>query len=78
MNWLRYATTKIALRKGLLRSDIHIAFPPQQAMPSDVQIEPLVKSFLEVATIRGLDIVGIVSDWLYPGQVGQRLVTEKI
>lgn len=78
--WLSLAKEqmlKTSLRKGLLRSDIHIAFPSKVEMFDDMQISALVKNFLQVATIRGLDIVGIVSDWLRPGQLAQQLVNEK-
>jgi len=76
-SWLKIASEKFALRKGLLRSDIHVAVPSKNVIADDLQLENLMKSFLQVATIRGLDIIGIVSDWLRPGQIAQNIAKQK-
>lgn len=77
LNMAREKMIKMSLRKGLLRSDIHIAFPSRVEAYDDTHLSVLIKNFLEAASLRGLDIVGIVSDWLRPGQLAQQLVQEK-
>jgi hypothetical protein len=76
-SWLKTALNKVALRKNMLRSDMHIAFPSKNELFDKYQIENLVHSFLEASTARGLDIIGIVSDWLYPGEVAKKIVKQK-
>jgi len=73
--WLKFAKNMIkkSLRKNELRSDIHIAVPGRNEVFDDFQLYPLMNSFLQAATVRSLDIIGIVSDWLHPGQLARQI-----
>ena len=72
MSWLKFA-----LRKNFFRCDMHISFPPYYEISQETFLRPLVIDFLQAATMRGLDLICLVSDWLRPGQLAQEVIQQK-
>jgi len=69
--------TRTALRGNQLRVDLHVSVPGQAEIADPQFIKSAVNSFLIAATQRGLDIVGIISDWLLPGKIARQLAQEE-
>ena len=69
MSWYRYARTTTALRKHMMRVDLHV-HAGDEADYTDEQIkEDAIRSILSAAVIKGLDVIGIVAhDGLTMGQ----------
>lgn len=72
IGWLKYA-----IRKNFLRVDVHVSFPPQYEVSDPAYAKSMCQDYLEAATLRGLDLVCIISDWLYPGRVAQEIIQQK-
>jgi hypothetical protein len=66
-----------SLRKNDIRSDIHVVAPTKKSGYDLIQLRSIVQGFLLAATARSLDVIGLVSDWLLPGQIAQEIAREK-
>lgn len=68
---------KLAIRTSYLRVDPHIMFPSRNELSDPLMIRNMVVDFLQAASRRGLDMIFIVSDWLYPGKIARAIVKDK-
>lgn len=68
---------KLAIRTSYLRVDPHIMFPPKRNLSDPLMVRNMIMDFLQAASRRGLDMIFIVSDWLYPGQLARSIVQGK-
>jgi len=78
--WLKTAkemAIRTALRRGDLRADMRIRLPSRAEMGTDEELYVYLHQFMTIATVRGLDVIGVVSDWLRPGQVAQYIAQQK-
>jgi hypothetical protein len=78
--WLKIAkemSLRTALRRGDLRADMRVRLPSRAEVGTDEELYVLLHQFMTVATVRGLDVIGVISDWLRPGQVAQYIAQQK-
>jgi len=78
--WLKIAkemAVRTALRRGDLRADLRVRLPARAEIGTDEELYVLLHQFMTAATVRGLDVIGIVSDWLRPGQIAQYIAQQK-
>lgn len=68
---------KLAIRTSYLRVDPHIMFPSKMELSDPLMIRNMVVDFLQAASRRGLDMIFIVSDWLYPGKIAKAIIKDK-
>lgn len=78
MSWYRKAKQVIALRKNMLRADIHVHAGDVADFTDDQVRNLTIKSILSAAIIKGLDVIGIVAhDGPYMGQAAIQIATSE-
>ena len=78
MSWYRKAKQVIALRKNMLRADIHVHAGDVADFTDDQVRNATIKSILSAAIIKGLDIIGIVAhDGPYMGQAAIQIASSE-
>ena len=61
MSWYKLGKTVTALRKNMMRVDLHIHIGDEGDYPDPQVQESAIKSILSACIIKGLDVAGIVS-----------------
>jgi predicted metal-dependent phosphoesterase TrpH len=78
MSWYKLGKTITALRKNMMRVDLHIHIGDEGDYPDPQIQESAIKSILSACIIKGLDIVGLVSHGSPKiGQEGIRIAKEQ-
>ncbi len=78
MSWYRKAKQVVALRKNMLRADIHVHAGDTADFTNDQVRNQTIKSILSAAIIKGLDVIGIVAhDGPYMGQVAIQIASKE-
>lgn len=78
MSWYRKAKQVFALRKNMLRADIHVHAGDVADFTDDQVRNATIKSILSAAIIKGLDIIGIVAhDGPFMGQAAIQIASNE-
>lgn len=78
MSWYRKAKQVVALRKNMLRADIHVHAGDTADFTDDQVRNQTIKSILSAAIIKGLDVIGIVAhDGPFMGQAAIQIASSE-